>query len=293
MESYAPIVVFVFRKLDPLKLMIESLRFNHLASQSDLIIFSDGWRNLNEKSQIFEVRKYIHAIQGFKSLKIIESNSNLGLAASIIKGVSEVIAKYGSAIVLEDDLILSRNFLSYINQGLNYYQDNKSILSICAYSPIIKGYHADIYFSQRSSSWGWATWADRWEEVDWDCKKFEKFNLFQIVKFNRMGSDLFGMLNKQMNGQINSWAVRFCFHQYNYKLYSVHPTISKVQNIGFGNLEATNTSKRVNRFNTILDNGEINNFEFISKPHLVRLVLRQFLRPFGFFERIKSLLLNG
>jgi hypothetical protein len=295
LENCAPVAVFVFKKLEPLKLMIESLKLNPLSEQCDLFIFSDGWRNLEEKIQVKEVRKFIASINGFKSLKIIESDKNLGLAESIIRGVSEVISIYGNVIVLEDDLILSSNFLSFINKGLDFYKNEKKVLSICGYSPNIEGYKPDVFFTKRSSSWGWATWVDRWDKVDWECSEYDnlKFNPYKIYKFNQMGSDLYSLLKRHMSGQINSWAIRFCLYQFNEKLYSVHPTISKVQNIGFGNIDATHTSKKINRFKTKIDNGIKNNFDFIASPKLDKIVLKQYLKPFTIYERLKSLLNFG
>lgn len=153
----------------------------------------------------------------FKSVNYTFSETNKGLGNSVIKGVTEVINRYGKAIVLEDDLILAPNFLFFMNQGLDKYKEEKSVFSICGYSnkvKVPKDYSYDTYFCTRSSSWGWATWADRWNSVDWELENFDKYHILK-KEFNRWGgSDCWKMLNDWKCGRNKSWAIRFCFAQF-------------------------------------------------------------------------------
>ena len=41
------------------------------------------------------------------------------------------------------------------------------------------------------------------------------------------------MLVMQMNGKIDSWAVRWCYHLFFHNLLTVYPKVSKTLNIGF------------------------------------------------------------
>lgn len=294
MKNLAPIVLFCYLRLDSLQETIKSLGNNKLSSQSDLIIYSDGLNDDDiDINKIIIIRNYLKSIKGFRSIRIHESKTNLGLACSIINGVSSVLEEYDSCIVLEDDLTLSSNFLEFMNQGLDYYKNVDNVLSICGYSPPINSTN-DIYFTQRSSSWGWATWSNRWKEVDWECKGYDNFkcDLLKKIRFNRMGSDLSLMLKKQMNGQIDSWAIRFSFHQFNRNLYSVHPTISKVVNIGINEQFATNTRGNLKRFSTNLDKGDKSKFTFIRNPNMESKIIRQFRSPNSLFERLKDKILQ-
>ncbi len=282
-------MLFCYRRLDTLIQVIDSLKNNSLAQISDLIIFSDGWIDAESQIDVLMVREYIAGISGFNSLRIYESNINKGLANSIIEGVSAILNEYQCCIVLEDDLIVSSNFLDFMNQGLNYYQNNEKVISICGYSPLIDSTE-DVYFTQRSSSWGWATWSNRWDRVDWDCRYYNsfKYNIFKKIQFNKMGSDLSWMLMKQMNGNINSWAIRFCFHQFQNSLYSIHPTISKIENIGIAHYNATNTYKSFNRFKSKFDITHKVNFQFKSQVKLESTIISQFVKV----NSIKARILN-
>lgn len=253
----APIIVFAFNRPGALKGTISSLLANDEAVESPLFVFVDGPREnkAGDRDKVDEVRCYVKSVTGFKSVEFYFSEENKGLGCSIIAGVSDVINRYGRAIVLEDDLVLSRNFLSFMNQGLDLYADKKDVFSICGYSNKVKvpsDYHYDAYFCTRSSSWGWATWADRWNSVDWELKDWERF--FKYKKsFNQWGgSDCWKMLNDWHKGRNKSWAIRFCFSQFLQDKLSLFPIISKVDNEGFDG-EGTNC-KKWSRFKSELDN---------------------------------------
>lgn len=236
----APIVLFVYNRLDHTQGVIETLLKNELSKESEFYIFSDAAKSENGLDKVNEVRRFIrderwHA--GFKKVSIIEAEKNKGLAKSIIGGVSEIIQKYGKVIVLEDDLKLSPYFLEYMNDALNYYRDDEKIWSISGYSfPMksLKKYPHDVFYSYRGCSWGWATWSDRWETVDWQVKAYDQFadDPKWVERFNRGGFDLANMLKMQMDGRIDSWAIRWCFSQSNQEMYTVYPRISYLENAG-------------------------------------------------------------
>lgn len=236
----APIVLFVYNRLDHTQVVIETLLKNTLAKDSELYVFSDAAKSENGIGKVNEVRAFIRDEswhKGFKKVSIIEAEKNKGLAKSIIGGVSEILQKYGKVIVLEDDLNLSPFFLEYMNDALDYYKDDEEIWSISGYSfPMksLKKYPHDVFYSYRGCSWGWATWSDRWELVDWDVKDYELLakDSKWIKRFNRGGGDLFQMLTNQMEGKINSWAIRWCFAQSNLDKYTVYPKVSFLGNEG-------------------------------------------------------------
>ncbi len=236
----APIVLFVYNRLDHTQGVIETLSKNFLAKESELYVFSDAAKSENGLEKVNAVREYIRddAWHGmFKKVSIIEAEKNKGLARSVIGGVTKIIQEYGKVIVVEDDLLLSPYFLNYMNDALDYYRDDKKIWSISGYSfPMksLKKYPHDIFYSYRGCSWGWATWTDRWETVDWQVSEYDQFINSQewIERFNRGGVDLTNMLKMQMEGKIDSWAIRWCFAQSNRDMYTVYPRISYLENAG-------------------------------------------------------------
>jgi hypothetical protein len=239
-EYLAPICLFVYKRLSETRQTVESLQENFLAGESELFIFSDGYKNENDIDKVNQVREYIKTISGLKKITIFESPTNNGLANSIIAGVTQIIERYGKVIVLEDDLILSVNFLVYMNHALNFYKREEKIFSISGYSDRVnveKKYKYDIYFLERSHSWGWATWKNRWETIDWEIKDFAKFRASkqQQKAFNKYGSELSDMLKFAKEGKVNSWFIRFVYNQFRQNRLTVYPLLSKVYNNGFHN----------------------------------------------------------
>lgn len=261
----APILVFAFNRPNTLKNTIESLLQNEEAKDSNLYVFVDGPRanKPGETEKVKKVQEYVKTISGFKNVYYTFSNQNKGLGTSIIQGVTQIINQYGKAIVLEDDLIFATNFLSFMNQGLERFENEEKVFSICGYSNKVKTpqeYKYDSYFCTRSSSWGWGTWANRWNAVDWELKDWDKYSKMG-KKFNKWGgSDCFKMLCSVKDGYCNSWAIRFCFSQFLQDKLSLFPIISKVKNNGFDG--AGTNCKKWSRFKYELDETNNKNFQY-------------------------------
>ena len=285
------IIVFAFNRLEAYKNTINSLLQNTESADSDLFVFVDGPRKqkVGEADKVAAVQEYVRQIKGFKSVTYTFAEVNNGLGPSIIKGVTQVINQYGSAIVLEDDLVFAPNFLSFMNQGLQHYEHNEKVFSICGYSNKVKkpnGYIADSYFCTRSSSWGWATWADRWNSVDWELKDWDKYTSLG-KKFNQWGgSDCWKMLNDWKHGKNKSWAIRFCFAQFLQNKISLFPLISKVRNDGFDG-DGTNC-KKFNRFKYEFDQEGSKNFVLPSSTEVNPKLYKSAMAYNGLFIRIYS-----
>lgn len=238
--NLAPIVLFVYNRPRHLQNTIEALKKNELAAKSELFVYSDGPKNDDDERIVNEVRQILYTIDGFIHVRIIEQKSNKGLANSVIYGVSDVLKHYSRAIVVEDDIVCSKLFLSYMNQALHHYEKKDDIFSVTGFNfpsrimKIPKTYKYDVYLSYRSLSWGWGTWADRWKRVDWEVSDFQNFfkDNNSRKRFNRGGEDLSHMLRSQMKGKLDSWDIIWCYAHYKNNAFCVHPTKSLVSNIG-------------------------------------------------------------
>ena len=288
--SIAPIILFVYNRPVKTGKTLNALRQNFLAENSDLYIFSDAAKDESAEEKVQEVRKIIHSITGFQSVTIIAVSENKGLANSIIDGVTTVLKKYGKAIVIEDDLITSPNFLSFMNQALDIYENNKQVISISGFTfqvNVPNDYEYDAYFTRRMSSNGWGTWFDRWENIDWKIKDYDSFrwNLKKNLQFMLGGEDLPRMLAAYMKGKIHSWAIRFAYHQFKMQTYTIYPTTSKADNIGF-NVTGTNTTRR--KFYDKIDFQPSNEctFRFPEKIVLNKKINRSFLKRHRTINRI-------
>jgi len=288
MKTLAPIVLFVYKRLDTLIETINALKRNKLAMESELFIFSDAAKTENDKEAIIEVRNYIKSISGFKTVTVYEAAVNKGLANSIIGGVTSIVEKYGKIIVLEDDLITSINFLDFMNQALDFYESTEQVMSVCGFSfPYKKASNEDVYFLNRFWPWGWATWSHQWRSIDWEVSDFESFKLDKIAQkqFSFLGSDVNEMLSKQMNGQLDSWAIRWTYHIFKNKGLVLFPEKSKISNEGFDEF-ATHTVGLKDRYITTIDNTLQHDFKFTREIKINDYKQKEFLKKFGLQARL-------
>ena len=233
----APIILFVYNRPKHTESVLNALKKNTLAKDSILYVFSDAAKKEKDFENVNKVREIINKIDGFKEVVITEAETNIGCANSIISGITKVINDHGKAIIVEDDILTAPNFLEFMNEALDKYEKDERIYSISGFVPnekmaeICKDF---LFLAYRNSSWGWATWKDRWNDVDWDMLQWEKIkkdrNLWK--KLQRGGKDTPYMLKLQMEGFIDSWAIRFYTDNALKDKYTVFPTKTFVTNIG-------------------------------------------------------------
>lgn len=248
--SYAPVILFVYNRPEHTLKTVEALKLNVLASESDLFVFADGPKvdaSEEQLDRIKRVREYLPTISGFKSVHIEQSEKNKGLAKSIIYGVTKIVNQYGRVIVLEDDIITSSHFLQYMNQSLALYENDDEVACIHGYSLIKDApIKENTYFIYGADCWGWATWNRSWDlfnpnaqelstrlEADKRSRKLFTFNdTYPYME----------MLQDQIEGKVDSWAIRWYASAVINRKLCLYPTKSLVQNIGFGEGTHTNDS---------------------------------------------------
>lgn len=245
--SLAPLVLFVYNRPELTQQTLRALGKNDLAKKSELFIFADGAKpnsSAASRAAVEEVRSVIAAEKWCGKVTIRERSENLGLASSIISGVTEVVAKYGKVIVLEDDLITAPGFLSFMNDALNQYEAEAKVFGITGFkAPSRRPEKFQTFFLPVMSSWSWATWIDRWETVSFDgpdlLRRIESSGKGQALDLN--GYPFYQMLQNQVAGKVDSWAIRFYASMFLQERWFLYPAYSLVQNIGFGNA-ATHTA---------------------------------------------------
>jgi len=265
-DNLAPIVLFTYNRPWHTMQTVEALKKNELAQESELFIFSDGWKNEDDKPKVLEVRDYLKTIDGFKNVTIIEKDKNWGLAANIIDGVTKIVNEYGKIIVLEDDLVTSPYFLRFMNEALEMYKYEEKVASIHGYIYPIKDL-PDTFFIKGADCWGWATWKEKWVIFEPDGKKLleevKRKNLAKEADFN--GTYGFTkMLKDQIKGKNNSWAIRWYFSAFLRDMLTLYPGKSYVKNIGFG-FDATHTKNKTEMLDVELNQSfKLEKFEVLE-----------------------------
>jgi len=215
--------------------VLNGLRTNPEACESDLFVFSDGAKESSAAEGVRAVRALVRAITGYRSVTVVERDDNLGLAQSIVGGVTDLTGRYGRVIVLEDDVVPAPHFLRYMNTALDKYRNVPDVVSIHAYSYPVRCPLPETFFLRGADCWGWATWDRGW-------RVFEPDGATLLAKLRESGQtvpfDLDGnypytrMLADQVAGYNDSWAIRWHAAAFLKGMLTLYPGSSQVQNIG-------------------------------------------------------------
>ncbi|WP_413934167.1 hypothetical protein [Nitrospira sp. BLG_1] len=233
----APIALFAYNRPTHLARTLEALRDNPLAHESRLHIYSDGPKTSHDEPAVAQVRHMIRKTDGFAEVTIHEQTANMGLARSIIAGVTELSERYGSVIVLEDDLVVAPGFLTFMNQALMHYEHASRVMAVSGYLFPVEHpeYLASTFFFSAPASWGWGTWHRAWKQFQHDST--------QLLTGLRAKSDqdrfdvdgaypYFTQLKLHASGKLDVWGVRWYATMFAAKGLCLYPSQSLVQNIG-------------------------------------------------------------
>lgn len=231
------IAIFAYNRPELFLSSIKAIRENANFTDFRYFIFIDGPKTeldlyaINEVNHISE--EFILGVKG----QIFRSQKNEGLKESVVKGLDFVFSKYESAIVLEDDIEVSSTFLNAMRTKLQMHCRDQKIGSITGLSPssiLSFIFRNSDYLASRHSSWGWATWADRWNVIEWDVSKYSPADSLKYKDtLSAISGDLGRMWDLMIAKKIDSWSIIFDANmaRRGYKcLYSGTPLI---QNLGF------------------------------------------------------------
>jgi hypothetical protein len=233
-KEFAPLALFVYNRPEHTKQTLQHLKKNASIKDTILYIFADGPKpgaTEEEKNRIAETRAVVKNTEGFKDLVLIEKEVNRGLAQSIIAGVTEIVNKHGNVIVLEDDLLVSPFFLEFMNEGLEMYRSSPNVYSINGFMFPFEHNKKDVALLPYTSTWGWATWKEKWNVFNPEMKAKEvlKTNPFLATRFNLGDFSYTDMLDFGNN----AWGIKWYFSVFIRGGLNVFPPHTLVKNIGF------------------------------------------------------------
>jgi hypothetical protein len=238
MSAYSPVVLFAYNRPDHTRLVLEALSKNPEASETCLYIYIDGpmqEADSDALSRINAVRSLVRESSWCGEVNVIESLLNKGLAQSIIDGVTEVVKRHGRVIVLEDDLVCSSSFLRFMNDFLNVYESDETVISATGYVYPVESDLPETFFLRGADCWGWATWKRGWDLFESNGQK-----LLDILESEGRCSDFdfnesypyTKMLRDQIAGLNSSWAIRWYASAFLNEKLTLYPGRSLIHNIG-------------------------------------------------------------
>ena len=231
----APVALFVYNRPDHLRHTLKALRANAEAQDTCLYIFADAAKDAVVDAEVEAARRMLQDIAGFKAVTVTLREENHGLARNLTSGISEVLRQHDTVIVVEDDIVVSPFFLRFMNEALGLYGGEPRVGSISGYCYPLAGEVPETFFIRGADCWGWATWRDRWQVYNPNGRELlselrrrkliRKFDFDNTMRMTRM-------LQDQIAGKVNSWAIRWHASCFLRDLLILYPARSLVQNIG-------------------------------------------------------------
>jgi hypothetical protein len=225
--------------------------------------------------------------------------SNLGLSRGVTSAIDWAFSKEESLIILEDDLKLHRDALKVGSHFLDYYKDVKEIGSISLYRPAVLdnsvASRGRELYSPFTTSWGWATWYDRWAKFRREV--FTENSVIRAREFFRIGglaglARWSGVVQALKRGDLDSWAYPWMFTHFFEHWVTVVPKMNLIENLGFGELASHTKTGASN----IISSQEYL-FENLSPTSFTKRAERQILLNsygvFPYMNRVKNRLIGS
>ena len=230
-----PVALFCYARPEHTRRTLHALAANELAGTTDVYAFADGPRSERDAQAVAATREVLRDARGFRSLEIIERETNLGLAKNISDGVGRTIALDGTCIVVEDDIVTARSFLRYMNMALAKYRDEPEVWHIAGWNyPIDPAGLPEAFFWRAMNCWGWATWEDRWAHFGRDTAAIGSAITSEQTRYVNLdgATDFFSQFEDNARGRTETWAIFWYLTIAMRKGLCLNPTVSLVENIG-------------------------------------------------------------
>lgn len=231
----APIALFAYNRPGHLRRTLRALAGNALAPRSRLIAFCDAPRTQADAAATAAVLALLRSTAGFRSVEIVPRRRHLGLSRSLISGIGEVVGAYGRVVVMEDDLVTSPQFLTFLNRGLEVYAGDDAVASIQGYWFATAAALPPTFFLRGAECWGWATWSQGWSVFEPSSRVLldELTRRRALHAFNLDGCTAYsGRLEDHLAGLNDTWSMRWHASAYLAGKLSLYPSRSLVHNIG-------------------------------------------------------------
>ncbi len=169
MEKIA-IIAIAYNRVRSLERLLASLSAAYYGDEEVPLIISI------DKSDTDEVERFADRYDWAAGPKtVVRHERNLGLKAHILSQ-GRWLDEYDAVVILEDDVVVARDFWNYVRQTVTQYKDNDEVAGISLYSFAVN-YHVrrpftplrtsdDVYFMNCASSWGEVWMRSQWRRFE-------------------------------------------------------------------------------------------------------------------------------
>lgn len=251
--SQLPVLIIGRNRADKLSALLNSEALRNL---EQIYIFLDGplvtKPTDTAQQKLFDTQNVAKEFCQANLSRIHIEQGNLGCYKGVTKAIDWFFTMNEKGLILEDDLQLHNQTPEIVENLLFEYSNNEEVGSISLYRVEGENNNNGLIFSDYPSSWGWATWRDRWAEFDHQAgSKIVKrpWLMFQHGGYLGLRRWFYIARGLQKN-ELDSWAYRWLFTFWLKSFKTIVSPVNMVMNVGFGE-DATHTKR--GRSNTIFE----------------------------------------
>lgn len=266
-----PLLILGFNRPDHVERLIESLR---PARPSHVILSVDGPRagHPDDYPLVSRTQAAADKIDWNCRIETIFRSENLGLRTAVADAVTRAVGNHGRIIVVEDDVVVGPNFLSYMNHALDKYESYAEVAHINGYNvvpPDVLGERQGDRYTRYIESFAWATWDRAWNAYDPALEWALNVSLesLRAISGSRSAALRWRRTFKDASDELmNTWAYRWLATIWSRNWKIVSPSENLVRYAGW--TEGTHTLRRpkwseIPVSNTVM---ELNSREWSSPP---------------------------
>lgn len=235
---YAPVLITVYDRLSKLKECVNSLISNKEALETDLYIAIDFPYKKEDEFTHKEIINFCKKIIGFKSVNPIIREVNYGPERNAHEARLQLLKNYPYAIFLEDDNIVSPNFLEYMNKALKFYEGDDRIFSITGYNYPVQmpfEYKNSCYLWTGFNGYGNGWWKSKFNYSYLDYNNFLDFlaDKSKVTQFFNIANHILPIILSGLKKGLIYGDAALSYNLFLNNRYQLYPTISKVRNTGY------------------------------------------------------------
>ena len=250
-----PVALIIFKRAKTTERVFEAIR---QAKPSRLFVIADGARTDRpvEAEKCEKTRAIIEKVDWDCEVLKHYSDINRGVKWNVVDGLNWVFDNVDEAIILEDDCLPHPTFFRYCEELLNYYRNDKRIMTISGNNFQFGKQRTEYsyYFSRYPNTWGWATWKRAWQSFDIEMKLWEKIRDNNYLKLILEEPELASYWNYVFqcayDDKITAWDYQWILTSWINNGLCIIPNVNLVSNIGYGE-EATNTKDVISPYSNI------------------------------------------
>ena len=199
-------------------------------TEFEVLIRIDGSKHGEFNQEILNVLSNFHYAHSISTV-------NLGLRLSILSVLTSFKeSKFDSMILLEDDILIKADCLTYFDLMLNKYKDDPNIIQISAFSPL-NSRESYIFRHPRIATWGWATWKDKFPltsdfTIEWSEDNAPDLTTDKMKIVKEYMPDVIGLFDFMHEAKINAWSLDLLSYSIRNNLSTIYPSTSLIENIG-------------------------------------------------------------